>query len=246
VTTSSLSPLGRVALGYAEHGWFVAPLVYGTKDQHLTEHGFQSASRNPDHVRAWITRHGVCNWLLWPAPSYLMVIDWETAAGEATMRQWGLWGAPTLRVITARGAHHYFTSPAGADIETSTLGPGTTLRHRKGYVLLPPSRHPGGHVYRWDGGLADLRPLPEPALAQLRALDASRATAPTTGRPMSRPAAVWTDLPPRLKRRIQAYLDRLPTGLHDGDGRNSAGYALAAFLVRDLQLSDDLAEHWLD
>jgi hypothetical protein len=227
-------------VAYTERGWFIAPLVHGTKDQHLTEHGFKSASRNPDHVRAWIARHGACNWLLWPAPSGLIVIDWETAAGEATMRQWELWDVPTLRVITARGAHHYFTAPAGPDIETTTLGSGTTIRHRKGYVLLPPSRHPLGHVYRWAGTMADRMPLPASVLARLQTREE---TAPA---PRARSRAGWTVLPQALERRIERYLDALPTGLRDGQGRNPAAYNFAGFLARDLQLADGLALEWLE
>jgi hypothetical protein len=64
---------------------------------------------------------------------------------------------------------------------------------------------------------------------------------PTAAIPRYRPAAVEPD---GLARRIQAYMARLPN-LHEGQGRDDVAYRLAAFLVRDLQLSDGAALPWL-
>ena len=68
--------------------------------------------------------------------------------------------------------------------------------------------------------------------------------------PAPRPAPIAA---PRLSRtcstalehRIASYIDRLPTNLRAGDGRNNVGFTLAGFLVRDLDLADDVALGWL-
>jgi hypothetical protein len=49
----------------------------------------------------------------------------------------------------------------------------------------------------------------------------------------------------RLDRRILGYIDHLPAGLTEGQGRDDHGFRLAAFLVRDLALSDDAALQWM-
>jgi hypothetical protein len=121
------------------------------------------------------------------------------------------------------------------------LGAQTTVRHFGGYVVLAPSIHPSGGPYQWLNWGTQAIDLPADITERL-----AKAVTPRPERPMPRPAAAWTELPPALERRVRAYIDRLPTGLHDGGGRNSVGYALAAFLVRDLQLGDTLALQWLE
>jgi hypothetical protein len=67
--------------------------------------------------------------------------------------------------------------------------------------------------------------------------------------PVARPASIVRPLAgpiqgDRLARRIQGYMSRLPN-LSEGYGRDRVAYTFAAFLVRDLQLSDDTAMPWL-
>jgi hypothetical protein len=49
-----------------------------------------------------------------------------------------------------------------------------------------------------------------------------------------------------LSSRIRAYLSKLPVGLGEGAGRDNGGFTFAAFLVRDLGLSDAEALPWLE
>lgn len=56
---------------------------------------------------------------------------------------------PTVR--TARGRHVYFVGPEGFQ----DCGDGEYRGTSGQYVLLPPSRHPDGHVYRWKVPLPD-------------------------------------------------------------------------------------------
>jgi bifunctional DNA primase/polymerase-like protein len=236
----SLSPLGRAALAYAEHGWFVFPLLPQSKVPFPRTEGFKEASKNPDHIRRLWGANPTANIGLRPGPSGMIVSDAENAAGEAELAAAGLIAVPTLMVRTGRGRHLYHAGPS-RPVATTSWGTASTIRHWKGYVVVPPSIHPDGQQYEWAGTIEDLTPLPEVSLARLAFDEATPAA-----RPMPQTADGLSDLSPALERRIRAYLDKLPTGLRDGGGRNSVGYALAAFLVRDLQLSDTLADRWLN
>jgi Bifunctional DNA primase/polymerase, N-terminal len=245
-----LSQLGRTALAYAEHGWFVFPVQPSGKlpwtghrafQAPRGEGGFKLATRRLDHLREAWTIEPRLNIGFWPGPSGLLVIDSDGPEGEATLAPFALGRAPTLMARTGRpdgGVHRFYRSP-GPSIE-GDLGPATTVRHYGGFIVLAPSIHPSGQPYRWLNRGTLIAPCPDTVLARLRV----QSETPT--RPIRRPAAAWTEIPPVLERRIRAYLDKLPTGLRDGGGRNSAGYSLAAFLVRDLQLGDDLALQWLE
>jgi hypothetical protein len=48
-----------------------------------------------------------------------------------------------------------------------------------------------------------------------------------------------------LSARIAAYVSRLPN-LAEGQGRDDVAFSLACFLVRDLNLDDDIALEWLE
>jgi hypothetical protein len=50
----------------------------------------------------------------------------------------------------------------------------------------------------------------------------------------------------KLSARIRAYISKLPGGLGEGQHRDDFGYTLAAFLVRDLGLTDADALPWLE
>jgi hypothetical protein len=78
-----------------------------------------------------------------------------------------------------------------------------------------------------------------PALARA-ALPPGPPHAPAAGRPWARARPEG----PTAASRAAAYLARLPN-LGEGQGRDDVGYQFAAFLVRDLAISDDVALDWL-
>src|SRR3989449_7233650 len=67
-------------------------------------------------------------------------------------------------VLTSRGRHLWFKHPGGS-IGNVILAPHLDVRADHGYVLLPPSVHSTGAVYRWVGHLADVKTLPPDVLA---------------------------------------------------------------------------------
>jgi len=68
------------------------------------------------------------------------------------------------------GLHAYFTYPEGANIGCSSIGiEGIDTRGNGGNIVLPPSIHPNGGVYKWHLPLEDrdLPPLPDAVVARL-------------------------------------------------------------------------------
>jgi hypothetical protein len=229
--------LGQAALRYAARDWFVFPLRPRSKDP-LTPHGFKDASRNPEHVRRWWAATPDANLGLWPGPSGLVVVDSDGPVGEATLAARGLTTEPTLTVVTGRaggGRHLYFMAPS-FDLKPVTLGPGTTIRHMRGYVAVPPSVHPTtGAVYRWAGRIEDLRPLPAALLDALREPP-----------PAPAPPRHLLLLPPDLSscdRRVAAYLRAV--GAQAEGTRNAVAFTVAAWLQRDMALPTRDAWQWL-
>ena len=119
------------------------------------------------------------------------------------------------------------------------------MRCDNGYVLLPPSVHPSGHVYSWTGATQSIA-LPSRALARLRdACTRSIVSAPS-------PSFSLVDVagPHRATATCSGvstpYIARLPPGLTNGDGRNNACYQLAAWLTHDMAQTEADTLSWCE
>jgi hypothetical protein len=182
-----VNPL-EAAIAYGKHGWRVFPVRPRAK-QPATGNGFKDATTNTEQIRRWWTHAPDANIGLAPGPSGLLVVDIDCPAAESLARALGLLDEPTLTVETGRtdfpGRHLYFQHP-GEHISQLRLAleraqvatvagdrPGLEIKADAGYVLLPPSVHPSGRIYRWIRD--EIRPLP-PA-----AIEAFRAAAPLAG-----------------------------------------------------------------
>jgi KaiC/GvpD/RAD55 family RecA-like ATPase len=153
------------ALEYAHRGWPVFP-VKGKIPR--TEHGFKDATTNEPQIREW--------WESWPAcgvgiatgaVSGLVVLDVDPRnGGDVTLEGLEEKLGPIPRTVQALtggdGLHFYFRHP-GRAVSCGSLGPGIDLKGDGGYVVAPPSPHPTGHAYWWEGssepGAIELAPF---------------------------------------------------------------------------------------
>lgn len=239
------SPQARAALAYARHGWPVLPCMPRGKVP-LTRDGFHGASADVETVAAWWRAEPEANVALVPARvsladgCTLLVLDCDGAVGRGAAAALGI-PPNTARVATGRpdgGEHHYFGVPAGVQVGNGSPAPGLDVRHAAGYVLVPPSVHPSGAAYRWQGPPAwapgAVLPLPAALLERLLAprAPAPRPTADESRRTLPLPDPAAPDAP--TWRRLARYVAKVPTGL--ADGRKTVGYRLAAALVHDFAL----------
>jgi Bifunctional DNA primase/polymerase, N-terminal len=171
-----MTGLGEAALAYAAAGYQVFPLrgkqPFGNcpaceprspryrphqthECWHELCHGLYAASSDPARVGRW--------WARWPqanigarVPASLLVVDVDPRHGgqgwlAELEREHG--PLPPTRVsVSGRGdggQHLWFLHP-GSRLSAARLGAGVDLKTHRGYVLLPPSRHPAtGQPYRW-------------------------------------------------------------------------------------------------
>jgi hypothetical protein len=167
---AALSSLGAKALRYAEHGWHVFPLQPREKKP-LLSRGFLAATNEPSTVRGWWQGRPDANIGLWPGASGLIVVDLDGPQGETNGSELGLLSEPTLQVVTGRaegGRHLYFRRP-DFSVTNRSVAEKIDVRCDAGYVILPPSVHPTGRVYRWLGSVEEIRELPPTFLEVLRA-----------------------------------------------------------------------------
>jgi Bifunctional DNA primase/polymerase, N-terminal len=132
------------ALGYAEAGWPVFPVVWRGKEP-LTAHGFKDASTDPAIVSSW--------WRRWPSANVAVatgapgpdVVDVDVKNGapgmelyERASRAGLLRGSAAVIRTPSAGLHIWFE---GTDQTQGAIGPrkALELKARGGYVVLPPS-----------------------------------------------------------------------------------------------------------
>ena len=165
------------AQDYVARGWRIIPLWWPEADgtcacpngaecsepgKHpygkLVPNGYTNATDDPEVVRAWWTQEPRCN--VGGRHPDAIVADFDD---RASIRDLSTPPAPFAE--TSRGYHVHFRRPEGmapSDDNTKRYGPFDWRGN--GYVVLPPSRHSSGVVYRWCDGLSpeevDIAPCP--------------------------------------------------------------------------------------
>lgn len=146
------------ALAYAAKGFPVFPCQEGNKRPY-TRNGFKEATTDPEQIRIW--------WSKWPnamigMPTGAASGYWVLDIDDPDEFECGCWiDIPqTRRVDTGKGYHLYFVHVEGIrNKQRGSKGawpipeiPGAEVRGEGGYVILPPSRHPSGQLYRLADG----------------------------------------------------------------------------------------------
>jgi hypothetical protein len=161
----------------------------------LTCHGFYAATTDPDRITAMhaaipggllaIRTGRVCD---------LAVVDIDPRNGGRVLPELM---PPTRCVRTGSGGWHLYYRHPGGPLAAKLHGhPGIDLKADGGYVVAPPSIHPGtGQPYRRVGDRAAIE-MPPPLVAACRPIEAPAAPSATVipmtmGRGISSPAALF-------------------------------------------------------
>jgi hypothetical protein len=174
---------------YIASGFSVFPIKARSKDP-ATRHGFNDASADPSVIASWFDDFSDFNiGVVTGHISGLIVVDIDPRnGGDVSFARLVADVGPlpkTLKVKTGGGGFHlYFRAPDDLKtIHKLKAYPGIDVQFDGKYVVAPPSVHPSGALYEWEGGFADaeavLTDLP-PALRSL--LEAAPAAKPKTTR----------------------------------------------------------------
>lgn len=210
-------------------GWSPIPLLPRDKRPLLRWEPFRHRRPLPAELAAWAARWPEANLgVVTGAVSDLVVLDVDPRAdGEASLAALeAVFGRlpATLVVRTGGGGRHLYYRHPGEPVRCAVgLRPGLDLKGDGGYVVAPPSLHPSGRAYRFEGD-----PLRPPAACPGWLLGLAREARPRPG--ADRPD--WSRL--------------LREGLREGE-RNSRLAALAGLLLRhglEPALVEDLLAGW--
>lgn len=242
------SSLTEAALSYACRGWKILPLhsigpngvcTCGRSDcQSPGKHprlpgGLKTASSDSATVRAWWTRWPTANIGCVCGPESFTVVDVDPRhGGDTSLRT--LVDAndelpPTLAQQTGGGGWHYFFKHnPDCPCSSGTLGPGLDTRSQgKGYVLLPPSKHASGDVYRWINRLP-IASMPDWLLPHKHT---QPAPTPEPARRLPAPVHAPTSQQPDIDARAIAYIDSIPPAVQGHGGHAALLWASRCLVV---------------
>ena len=136
----------QFALAYAQLGWHVLPVRPRDK-RPLNGNGIDHATTNADRLREWFAKTPDANIGIRLDKSGLFALDFDPRNGADLAECDEL--PRTLTAVTGGGGRHLvYRAPPGAKLP-GALHKGVDVKHR-GYIVVEPSRHPGGGAYAWQ------------------------------------------------------------------------------------------------
>jgi hypothetical protein len=201
----------------------------------LTCHGFHAATTSPARLAAMLVRvPGGLLAIRTGSVSGLAVVDIDPRHGGRVDRELM---TPTATVATGGGGWHLYYCYPGHPLPPALPGhPGVDIKADGGYVVAPPSIHPGtGRPYRWAGG----RGISEMAPALRAALTPPPAECPQPALSRPLPASPAGDIqsPPALLASLLRAIQKAPEGRRRrtlyGSARGVARMVKAGVISRD-------------
>lgn len=183
-----MSARREAVLTYVTRGYWVLPLAARGKTP-LTRRGVNDASADPAVVSAWWGRFPGANVGLACGPSGIAVVDVDGPEGHAALAATGVTAAPPCARTGREGGRHFYFRGDVPSGHVGGVGSALEVKARGGYVVGPPSIHPSGRAYRWDGldgplPVRDLPLLPE-ALRPTAGADGASELPPVVPEPMT-------------------------------------------------------------
>lgn len=143
--------LNSAAKYYASMGWEIFPCKAGQKTP-LTKNGVKDATNDIEQIREWWQRWPDANIALACGPgSGVAVVDVDVKGksnGFDEIHSRGMSIPPTLEQLTPTNGMHYFYKWDESIRNKNNFIPGVDIRSHGYYVMLAPSIHPNGGVYK--------------------------------------------------------------------------------------------------
>ena len=148
--------LASAAIAYSKLGLAIFPCSPAGKTPLLRSSGqgkggYHDATSDPEQIERWWSEHPEANIGLPCAPNSLIAIDIDPRNGgdETYLKLVAELGQlpSTLSAKTGGDGWHYLFRSPGEPVK-GALGPGVDIKNN-GYVLVSPSVHPSGGIYKW-------------------------------------------------------------------------------------------------
>lgn len=144
---------------YLLRGWSVVPLEAKGKKPLISWKEYQERQATVNEVESWFRWENNLG-IVTGKISGITVIDCDSPAAIDLASKNGLPTCPTVK--TGKGYHFYYAyEPGVGNFQKRDDLPGIDLRGDGGFVVAPPSIHPSGAVYSWEGETRELPPLPK-------------------------------------------------------------------------------------
>lgn len=257
----------ETALDIARRGWHVLPCWWVLPDgscpcgtakcetdarsrgKHpiydLVQHGQNAATTDEATIRDWFARYPEANLAVSLAPSGLMALDVdhpdgpEVALTKVVAAQAALGELPgTVITITGSGNYHFWFRAPGHRLQGAldTTAGQITVRGRN-YIIVPPSVHRSGGIYRWLCG-PDETPVADLPARWAEALRKEEVVG-TAGMPDAALEPAWLSLV-TVDERVQLMREYLAreAGEVMGKSRQSLAFTVACQAVRGFAVRD--------
>ena len=141
------------SIEYVGRSFSVIPIKPRGKEPIVAWKEFQTRRADEQEVRSWFDK--------WPNAnvgtvtgeiSEVVVIDLDSVEAKDRLKeQAGVYDLNCVpRSRTGKGWQLFFKHPGGKIPSRAGIFPGLDLRADGGYVVLPPSVHPNGKIYKWE------------------------------------------------------------------------------------------------
>ncbi len=161
--------------GLAALGFSLFPIPLREKRPAIAWKPYQERRPTAEELEEW--RRGATNAaVVTGVVSGVIVLDVDSAAGEAEVQRRGMPKTPSVR--TARGRHYYFKHPGFTVRNFARRLEGCDLRGDGGFVVGAGSVHPSGAVYSWETSPAEVGFADAPPWLQAMVREETAAPAP--------------------------------------------------------------------
>ncbi len=174
-------------------GWRLHPLKPRSKQPCLRDWQHRATS-DLGQIEAWTRQFPGCNWGAVAGPeSGFFAVDVDDPAAMQRLEDEHGPIPEGLCNVTSKGYQLIYGWPHDAEVRPATNRPcqGIDVRGRDSYIVIPPSVHPSGHVYRYSDDSLPIPPCPAWLLALIlnhpQAGAQDRQSAPAAGAVASKP-----------------------------------------------------------
>ncbi len=188
-----MTALPREVTEASARGWRLHPLKSRSKTPCLRDWQHLATS-DLGQIEAWARQFPGCNWGAVAGPeSRFFAVDVDAPAAMQRLEDEYSPIPEGLCVVTARGYALIYEWPRDADVRPATKRPceGIDVRGQDSYIVIPPSVHPSGHVYRYSDDSLPIPPCPAWLLALIlghsQAGAQDRQSSPAAGAVASQP-----------------------------------------------------------